>query len=906
VTAERSELPGRIDEVVQRAMAKDPADRHPTAGAVIAEATHALAPGAAPLHEPKPPPPERVRNVRAVVAAVVALALVAVALPRFLFDGEPEAPTFRPGVTLFDPETLEPVAQLPVEEPVEGHFTDGSFWFLNLEPLSFVQIDAQRRRIVNRINSPIDDVSSFAVAGNSLWVGHASQPILVRVDTTTGREADRYRYAEGGGEDGLVGPVFGDESVWVRRGAEVLRIIPGSGEVQARIPVEIGQDNQMSFSEGAIWVSGDAHLLRIDPATNEVATTVPIYTGMKFPLGGGGFGWVTDPDGNEVYQFHPNGGQIGAYVTGEGPESIAYGDGKIWVANHDSGTIGTIDVETREEGSVDLGHPVQGIAFGNGLVAVTVGRGKSLTDRIAAIGGSALRLVATEPYNSTADPALASDVGMWQVERATCAKLLNYPDAPAPDGWILRPEIAAAMPNVSPDGRTYTFRIRDGFRFPPPSNTPVTAETFRFAIERALSPELGARALGVTQLGDIVGLEAFRERRAEHIRGLSAAGDTLAITLTEPSADFLHRLALPYFCPVPTDTPILEGGVGSRPVPSAGPYFVSDNEDAEVLILERNPNYVGERRAVFDAIVVRFGLDPQVAVEEAQAGRWDGVMGFAGEIYFGAISGWEGFATTPLANTSFLALNASGSAFADPDVRRAAALATDRFAFTQFGGASFVGTVPSPGIVYVSLAAVGGIPTDGLLPPDFPGAEPEISATLLDLERAKLTLGDRRPSATLAVPPGPGGRCEGAERFCPYGAVRVARGLREAGFRVRFVSAAPSDLLRNPDGFDLVFGQTFTPYPDTGTFVTETVLGGGVPASWFPEDMRREAMRIEDLTGEERIAAASTLADLLVEEHLLVPLGISPRSSFLSDRIGCVIYPPFGWGFDLVTLCPSG
>lgn len=142
VTAERPELPEPIDEVVRRAMAKDPADRHATAGAVIAEATDVLGPSAGPLRESKPPHPERVRKVGAVVAAVVALALVAVALPQVLGGGETEAPTFRPGIALIDPQTLQPVAQLPVEEPVEGYFVDGSFWFLNLDPLSFVEIDA--------------------------------------------------------------------------------------------------------------------------------------------------------------------------------------------------------------------------------------------------------------------------------------------------------------------------------------------------------------------------------------------------------------------------------------------------------------------------------------------------------------------------------------------------------------------------------------------------------------------------------------------------------------------------------------------------------------------------------------------------------------------------------------------
>ncbi len=40
------------------------------------------------------------------------------------------------------------------------------------------------------------------------------------------------------------------------------------------------------------------------------------------------------------------------------------------------------------------------------------------------------------------------------------------------------------LPEVSDGGRTYTFRIRKGFRFSPPSDEEVTAESFRHALER--------------------------------------------------------------------------------------------------------------------------------------------------------------------------------------------------------------------------------------------------------------------------------------------------------------------------------------------------------------------------------------------------------------------------------------
>ena len=158
------------------------------------------------------------------------------------------------------------------------------------------------------------------------------------------------------------------------------------------------------------------------------------------------------------------------------------------------------------------------------------------------------------------------------IEGATCATLVNYSDASGVES-VLRPEIAATMPAVSADGRTYTFDIRPGFRFSPPSGEAVTAETFRYSIERALSPKLGDETPGPQFLGDVFGIEAFRDGTADHIDGLKVQGDQLSITLTAPSPDFLTRLAPPYFCPVPVDTPFVSGAVGQPVKTDSGSVY---------------------------------------------------------------------------------------------------------------------------------------------------------------------------------------------------------------------------------------------------------------------------------------------------------------------------------------------
>ena len=107
------------------------------------------------------------------------------------------------------------------------------------------------------------------------------------------------------------------------------------------------------------------------------------------------------------------------------------------------------------------------------------------------------------------------------------------------------------MPAVTDGGRTYTFRIRPGYRFSPPSGEPVTAATFRYSIERALSPKLGPDAPAYSYLSDVVGASAFHEGDAQHVSGITVSGDRLRIRLVAPAGDFLMRLSLPYFAAVP-------------------------------------------------------------------------------------------------------------------------------------------------------------------------------------------------------------------------------------------------------------------------------------------------------------------------------------------------------------------
>ena len=164
----------------------------------------------------------------------------------------------------------------------------------------------------------------------------------------------------------------------------------------------------------------------------------------------------------------------------------------------------------------------------------------------------------------------------------------------------------------------YTFTIRNGFRFAPPSNQPVTAETFKTTIERTLNPRMDSPE--ASTFDDIVGAKAYMAGKAHGIRGVIAKGNVLRIRLTTPNPALPSQLAMPFFCAVPSDTPINPNGVGV--IPSAGPVTVK-SYTPQGIVLVRNPNYRGQRPHHFDRIEVAENVPGPQAIRAVKAGTAD-------------------------------------------------------------------------------------------------------------------------------------------------------------------------------------------------------------------------------------------------------------------------------------------
>src|SRR6266511_728396 len=699
----------------------------------------------------------------------------------------------------------------------------------------------------------------------------------------------------------------GDHALWVANldDNSISRVDPRTSRVVRAIATDASPAG-IAVGAGSVWVANSdaATVSRIDPRYNRPVQTIPIRGPSGFGLSAIAYGlgsvWVADA-GGRVSRIDPRGGRVVAtIVVGNEPRALAVGAGAVWVTGSGDGTIFRIDPRTSEVvDTIRVGSSPVGVAASAGTVWVTAQDDVPAprATQVANAGGVARFNV--EEFDFT-DPAVAYLTPSWQLEYATCAKLLNYPDRPAPAGSRLVPEVAQSLPLMSPDGTRYTFTIRDGFRFSPPSNERVTAQTFKYSIERSLSPKL-PRSYAAQFVGDIAGVNAYRNGGAQHISGVVARGNKLTIGLTRPSRDLPARLTMPFFCAVPIGTPVDPNGL--RAIPSAGPYYVASYTPKQQIVVRRNPNYRGPRPHRLDEIVYTIGVANARTVAQIEGGRADyaadgippaSVSRLAARYGTGsaaAKTGEKQYFTEPSLGTAYLALNTSRPLFATANVRKAVNYAIDRPALArQHSATSFALDEP----------------TDQYLPPGIPGFR---DARIYPLHGPDVATAKRLAAGT-------GGHavlytCNVAP--CPQQAQIVGANLKAIGIDVevkKFPYAVLGDKISTRgEPFDIFLNGWIFDYADPFNLLnnldgTRIKARQNTNVAYFDNPAyNRKLKTAATLTGPERYRAYGALdIDLARNAAPLVAIATYAHRDFFSARIGCHTYQPV-YGFDLAALC---
>lgn len=186
-----------------------------------------------------------------------------------------------------------------------------------------------------------------------------------------------------------------------------------------------------------------------------------------------------------------------------------------------------------------------------------------------------------------------------------------------PETNELEPYLAEEY-TVSEDGKTITFKIRQGVTFT--DGTPVTAQAFKETYDRILNPDTGATVAASLIAG---------------IQSTSAPDDqTFVIELAAPSAPFLNNLASPgYLQPLSMAAIEKQGDDYGRNPLGAGPYIFKEWVTGQSITLERNKDFnwpkpfsENKGKAYPDQLVYKFIADEQTMLAALDSGSIDVAM----------------------------------------------------------------------------------------------------------------------------------------------------------------------------------------------------------------------------------------------------------------------------------------
>ncbi|HEU5242783.1 MAG TPA: protein kinase, partial [Gaiellaceae bacterium] len=621
VTELRPELPAAFDAVFETALAKSPDDRYSTCAELVAGARAAL--------EGKVLARRSRRRRRSLLTIAAVLIAAGAAVGAILATegahahGNPPVSLQSNALNLVDARTHRVVhrvdigTQVPVEDTSwDVVFTKHAAWVLIGSQQRLVRVDLRTHKVTASKAFKSWSPGALTSTAHAVWLAQDSGPELREYDADSGKLLRTVTIRDGESDSGLA---YGAGSLWVNSGSGVARVDPRTGRITHQFPVTGISGMRIVFAAGAVFAArqGNGLVVKIDPLVNRTVHREALHCCVSDLAVGGGSVWVSTVPGGGLYRLGAD--DLGLQQTvpaGGDPEQISLGGGGLWITDPAAGRVSRVaQISGAHETFTGRGGQPATAAYHDGLVWIGASPALPSGTPVAGqpVAGQQLDVVAGDV---PLDPAQHN---LWdeQVLYATCAELLNYPDAAGAKGAQLRPEIAAAMPTVSPDGRTYTFRVRRGFRFSPPSNEAVTAETFRHTIERQIASS--PKNVGLDRyVADIVGAKAFYAGKAPHVSGIAVRGDRLSITLVKPAGDFPTRMAMPQFCPVPLSIPVRGGG--NEPIPSAGPYYIASTVGPRSVLLP-NPDYRGPRPRRSARIVVQTNVPEAKAISLADHGR---------------------------------------------------------------------------------------------------------------------------------------------------------------------------------------------------------------------------------------------------------------------------------------------
>jgi peptide/nickel transport system substrate-binding protein len=240
-----------------------------------------------------------------------------------------------------------------------------------------------------------------------------------------------------------------------------------------------------------------------------------------------------------------------------------------------------------------------------------------------------------------------------------------------PDG-LVQPDLAD-LPELSEDGKVYTFRLRKNLKWH--DGQPLTSDDVAFTISRVTSADFR---------GDASLAEAWAG-----VEVTTPNSSTVVLRLKQASAPFLARYATLGIVPQHLLASLAPGALWDAPFNAmpvgSGPYRVQSLDSREAVLVA-NPDYYSGRPA-FDTVKLRFYTDYPSVIHALQEGEVNGVLvrEFLSEGELAQLRAIRGVSVEQPQRAAYIALylNNDQALFQDQRVRQALSLAIDRAALVQ-------------------------------------------------------------------------------------------------------------------------------------------------------------------------------------------------------------------------------
>jgi len=338
--------------------------------------------------------------------------------------------------------------------------------------------------------------------------------------------------------------------------------------------------------------------------------------------------------------------------------------------------------------------------------------------------GGVLNLYGIDPL--TLDPAVSGEMTSHEYIAQLFSGLVRFDDELKP-----APDIARSW-DISDDGTTYTFYLRDDVRFH--DGREVKAGDVKYSWDRACDPATGSRT-AATYLGDIVGVGEVLAGKTKEISGVRVIDDyTIEVTIDAPKSYFLSKLT--YSTGLVVDRANVESGGNWWHSPNGtGPFKLRQWDENSLLVMERNELYYGELAEVGSVVFWLWGGVPMNMYETGQIDVSSVYKQYIDKVTDKVGSFYRDLSVVPELSFYYIGFNCTKPPFDDINIRRAFSQAVDKDKLVT--------------LVFRGMMRRA----DGILPPGMPGFNESLSVLDYDVNEAKALIKSSKYGDVSNLPP---------------------------------------------------------------------------------------------------------------------------------------------------------